>query len=156
MPRRRPCGCGRRAWHGLAPRKPARNVTATAMSITCTPANPVSRWLAASAWPAPSVPARALCAPRFTARRILQAEATAVGAADLNRGHVDGLEILPLPQHHLALLRQLQPGDKRRSTQRWSNGLVEGQINRLKTLKRAMYGRAGVKLLRARLVPFLY
>jgi transposase len=25
-----------------------------------------------------------------------------------------------------------------------SNGLVEGQINRLKTLKRAMYGRARV------------
>lgn len=31
----------------------------------------------------------------------------------------------------------------------WSNGQVEGQINRLKTLKRAMYGRAGVELLRA-------
>jgi hypothetical protein len=30
-------------------------------------------------------------------------------------------------------------------------GLVECQINRLKTLKRAMYGRAGVELLRARL-----
>jgi transposase len=39
------------------------------------------------------------------------------------------------------------------ATERWSNGLVEGQINRLKTLKRAMYGRAGVELLRARLVP---
>jgi transposase len=37
----------------------------------------------------------------------------------------------------------------------WSNGLVEGQINRLMTLKRAMYGRAGVELLQARLVPFL-
>jgi hypothetical protein len=36
------------------------------------------------------------------------------------------------------------------ATERWSNGLAEGQINRLKTLKRAMYGRAGVELLRAR------
>ena len=35
----------------------------------------------------------------------------------------------------------------------WSNGQTEGQINRLKTLKRAMYGRAGVKLLRARMMP---
>ena len=35
----------------------------------------------------------------------------------------------------------------------WSNGQVEGQINRLKTLKRAMYGRASVELLRARLMP---
>jgi transposase len=34
-----------------------------------------------------------------------------------------------------------------------SNGQTGGQINRLKTLKRAMYGRAGVDLLRARLMP---
>lgn len=30
----------------------------------------------------------------------------------------------------------------------WSNGQAEGQINRLKTIKRAMYGRAGPELLR--------
>ena len=35
----------------------------------------------------------------------------------------------------------------------WSNGQTEGQINRLKTLKRAMYGRAQVELLRARMLP---
>lgn len=35
----------------------------------------------------------------------------------------------------------------------WSNGQTEGQINRLKTLKRAMYGRAGIELLRARMLP---
>lgn len=35
----------------------------------------------------------------------------------------------------------------------WSNGQVEGQVNRLKTLKRQMYGRAKFDLLRAR---FLY
>ena len=34
----------------------------------------------------------------------------------------------------------------------FSNGPVEGQINRLKTLKRQMYGRAGFHLLRARLL----
>src|SRR5208337_1153406 len=38
-------------------------------------------------------------------------------------------------------------------TEKWSNGQAEGQINRLKTLKRAMYGRAGVELLRARMLP---
>jgi hypothetical protein len=37
--------------------------------------------------------------------------------------------------------------------ERWSNGQTEGQINKLKTLKRAMYGRAGVDLLRARMMP---
>ena len=35
----------------------------------------------------------------------------------------------------------------------WSNGQTEGPINKLKTLKRAMYGRAGVELLRARMMP---
>ncbi len=38
-------------------------------------------------------------------------------------------------------------------TEPWSNGQTEGQINKLKTLKRAMYGRAGAELLRARLLP---
>src|SRR6266567_2748603 len=38
-------------------------------------------------------------------------------------------------------------------TEPWSNGPVEGHINRLKMLKRQMYGRAGVELLRARLLP---
>lgn len=37
-------------------------------------------------------------------------------------------------------------------TEPWSNGQTEGQINRLKTLKRQMYGRANIELLRARLV----
>lgn len=32
----------------------------------------------------------------------------------------------------------------------WSNGQAEGQINRLKMLKRAIYGRAGPELMRAR------
>jgi transposase len=35
----------------------------------------------------------------------------------------------------------------------WSNGQAEGQINRLKTIKRAMSGRAGSELLRARMLP---
>jgi transposase len=35
----------------------------------------------------------------------------------------------------------------------WSKGPTEGQINRLKTLKPQVYGRAGIELLRARLLP---
>lgn len=42
---------------------------------------------------------------------------------------------------------------ERAVTEAWSNEPVEGQINRLKTLKRQMYGSAGVELLRARLLP---
>ena len=36
----------------------------------------------------------------------------------------------------------------------WSNGQAEGQINRLKTIKRQRYGRAGFTLLRARVLPY--
>ena len=35
---------------------------------------------------------------------------------------------------------------------KWSNGPVEGQINRLKVIKRQMYGRANLDLLRARML----
>jgi transposase len=34
----------------------------------------------------------------------------------------------------------------------WSNGQVEGQINKLKLIKRQMYGRAKLDLLKARLL----
>lgn len=34
----------------------------------------------------------------------------------------------------------------------WSNGPVEGHINRLKTIKRMMYGRAGFKVLKNRVL----
>lgn len=34
----------------------------------------------------------------------------------------------------------------------WSQGLLEGHVNRLKLLKRSMYGRAKLSLLRARIL----
>ncbi|HEY3283006.1 MAG TPA: transposase [Armatimonadota bacterium] len=34
----------------------------------------------------------------------------------------------------------------------WSSGPVEGQVNRLKLVKRSMYGRAGFDLLRRRVL----
>ena len=37
-------------------------------------------------------------------------------------------------------------------TEPWSNGQTEGQITKLKLVKRQMYGRAGLDLLRARLI----
>ncbi|MCB9282649.1 MAG: ISL3 family transposase [Lewinellaceae bacterium] len=37
-------------------------------------------------------------------------------------------------------------------TVKWSNGQVEGQVNRLKTIKRQMYGRASFELLRKRVL----
>jgi transposase len=35
----------------------------------------------------------------------------------------------------------------------WNNGPIEGQINRLKVIKRQMYGRAGFELLKAGVLP---
>jgi len=37
----------------------------------------------------------------------------------------------------------------------WSNGQVEGQIHRLKLVKRQMYGRASFDLLRRRVLPYV-
>ncbi|MBX5437712.1 MAG: ISL3 family transposase, partial [Alicyclobacillaceae bacterium] len=38
--------------------------------------------------------------------------------------------------------------------EQWSNGQVEGQVNRLKTLKRQMYGRASFALIRKRVLCY--
>ena len=38
----------------------------------------------------------------------------------------------------------------------WSSGQVEGQIHRLKLVKRQMYGRAHFKLLRCRVLPYAF
>jgi len=46
------------------------------------------------------------------------------------------------------------PPRARAITTPWSNGPLEGQINRLKAIKRQMYGRAGFALLKARVLPF--
>ena len=37
-------------------------------------------------------------------------------------------------------------------TEPWSNGQVEGRVNKLKLVKRQMYGRANIDLLQARLI----
>ena len=47
-------------------------------------------------------------------------------------------------------LMQDEAAVKAALSQEWSNGQVEGQVNRLKLLKRQMYGRAGFDLLRRR------
>jgi transposase len=49
-------------------------------------------------------------------------------------------------------LRQDEAAVSAALTESWSNGPVEGQVNRLKTIKRQMYGRAGFDLLRARVL----
>lgn len=53
-------------------------------------------------------------------------------------------------QEFAKVLRQDQAAVEAAMTEPWSNGRVEGQVNRLKMIKRQMYGRAGFELLRAR------
>jgi transposase len=50
-------------------------------------------------------------------------------------------------------LRQDLAAVRNAITETWSNGQTESQINRPKALKRAMYGSAGIELLRARVLP---
>ncbi len=57
-----------------------------------------------------------------------------------------------IQQFERTLMRDIQ-AVRNAITEPWSSGQAEGQINLLKTLKRAMYGRAGIELLRARMLP---
>jgi transposase len=102
--------------------------------------------------------------------------------AQLQAQHAELAEAIALTQDFAALVRQRQPAQLdtwlERATQsaltafqrfatslrddyaavkagvtlRWSTGPVEGHINRLKMLKRQMFGRAGVDLLRQRML----
>jgi hypothetical protein len=53
-------------------------------------------------------------------------------------------DIISIATKHLA--------DRAALTQPWSNGQAEGQITKLKLVKRQMYGRAKIDLLQARLI----
>jgi transposase len=63
-------------------------------------------------------------------------------------------EISPCPEvrHFAEGIRRDESAVNAAVTLRWSNGPVEGHVNRLKTIKRQMYGRAGFALLKARVV----
>src|SRR5262249_24328723 len=58
----------------------------------------------------------------------------------------------PELQMFAAGLQQDEAAVRAAVTEKWSNGPVEGHVNRLKTIKRQMYGRAGFALLRARVL----
>jgi hypothetical protein len=68
----------------------------------------------------------------------------------MDRARASGIALI---QHFESRLQRDTRPVEAAVTERWSNGPVEGQVNRLKTLKRQMYGRAGVELLRARPIP---
>ena len=63
-------------------------------------------------------------------------------------------EVCPCPEvsHFATSIRRDESAVNAAVTTRWSNGPVEGHVNRLKSIKRQMYGRAGFDLLKARVV----
>ena len=63
-------------------------------------------------------------------------------------------EVSPCPEvrHFAEGIRRDESAVNAAVTLRWSNGPVEGHVNRLKTIKRQMYGRAGFPLLKARVL----
>lgn len=98
----------------------------------------------------------AACAPISTARRL----AVAFGQV-LRGGQVSALTawLNEAAQSEVSAFRDFAAGLRRELAsieaavrEPWSNGQTEGQVNKLKMLKRQMYGRASVPLLRQRLV----
>jgi transposase len=126
-----------------------------------------------------SLTAAALCVkPRgeMTPRQIVNVDGLKAASAEfttmrglamrfaglLRGGDIGKLDVLVARARHCGLhamrrfarkLRQDIDAVRNAILEPWSNGQVEGQINRFKTLKRAMYGRASVELLRARMMP---
>ena len=83
-------------------------------------------------------------------RGLLRSKNVAKLGVWLKDAHQSGLYAM---QQFARTLRRDIDAVRNTITETWSNGQTEGQINRLKTLKRAMYGRAGPELLRARMLP---
>jgi transposase len=84
-------------------------------------------------------------------------EFAAMTRKTLSQPFADWLEkaeqsVCPEMQGFARSLRQDEAAVAAGLSERWSNGPVEGHVNRLKVIKRQMYGRAGFELLRARVL----
>jgi hypothetical protein len=112
-----------------------------AMPVILTNPDEVDLWLAASA----EFTAMRRLAMRF--RGLFGWNGGGVGRLDDRCARVRDM------QRFARTIRQDREAVCNAMSEPWSNGQTEGQINRLKILKRAMYGRAGVELLRARMMP---
>lgn len=98
------------------------------------------------------------CPEVIDLRKISLGFRAALAGADSNqlRGWVEGAkhsEFGPVVRFAYGLQKDISAVAAAVDTS-WSTGQVEGQINRLKMIKRQMYGRAGFELLRARVLPY--
>ncbi len=68
----------------------------------------------------------------------------------MNDSHASGFDGI---RRFVLTLRNNMEAVRTAISEQWRNGQADGQINRLKMLKRAMHGRAETDLLRARMLP---
>ena len=83
-------------------------------------------------------------------RGILRGQSTAALGQWLHDAHHCGIYAM---QRFARALQHDLDAVQNALTTRWRNSQTEGQISRLKMLKRTVYGRASVELLRARMLP---
>ena len=82
---------------------------------------------------------------------MIMRERKLVGLQDwMHRAMATGI---PALKSFVAGLRRDQSAVNAAFSSEWSSGQVEGQVHRLKLIKRQMYGRAGFALLRRRVLP---
>jgi transposase len=132
-------GAGR-IWRPPSGRRAARLLTSDPATLPATDQAFVQRLLA----DAPVLAATAAVAIRLTnllRRQSGEALAVVLDAADSS----------PLAGFAAGLRREIEAVQAALELP-WTTSPVEGQVNRLKTIKRSMYGRAGFKLLRQRVL----
>jgi transposase len=147
-----------RAEMGMAPARPSRPLAPV------TPAPPTARRLSVAVVRHPD---RRTDEERNWVRRLkewdpdvrqtlVRAEEFAQVVRDRNGVELDNwlsrVSVTPALQAFAAGLRRDEAAVRAGLTLAWSNGPVEGAVNRLKFLKRAGYGRAKFDLLRARVL----
>jgi len=81
--------------------------------------------------------------------RLVRTRDQAALAPWLERAHEIGVAEL---REFAAVLRRDQAAVEAALTHEWSNGQTEGQVTKLKYLKRQMYGRASFRLLKQRML----
>ena len=102
----------------------------------------------------PKPPARHAVIGKSIARRDLPAKVSG-GAAFVQDMRLPGMvfgRVVRPPSYRAQLVSVDEAAVKAALKYPWSNGPVEGHVNRLKTLKRQMYGRANFDLLRRRVL----
>lgn len=128
------------AWTVPSPRKTARLLTVDASSLTARERAFIIAICAAS----PDIAAAADLSRRFQSM-ICDRDAGALSSwlEDAGMG--------PMSSFARGILRDID-AVRAALTLAWSTGPVEGKINKLKLIKRSMYGRAGIDLLRSRMI----